>query len=354
VGGQEGQQVSIRQAIALLVERRDLTEDEAAAAMQELVDGTATPAQIGAFATALRMKGETAEELAGLVRVMRAALIPVEVGGDVVDTAGTGGDGTCTFNISTLAAIVAAGAGARVAKHGNRAASSACGSADLLEALGVAIDLPPAGVADCVANVGIGFMYAPLFHPALRHAVGPRRELGIRTVFNLLGPLLNPARARAQLLGVSVPEMAGTMAEALRRTGSLHALVVYGDDGVDELSLSAPSIVHEVVCGQVRRYDIRPEDFGLARAARAALQSDSVAASAERARAVLAGEPGPPRDVVLLNAAGTLLAADVAADFAEGIQAAAKSIDSGAAAERLEALRVRSQELKAQAQEVPA
>jgi anthranilate phosphoribosyltransferase len=346
--------VSIKQAIALLVERRDLTEDQAAAAMQELVDGAATPAQIGAFATALRMKGETAEELAGLVRVMRAALIPVEVGGDVVDTAGTGGDGACTFNISTVAAIVAAGAGARVAKHGNRAASSACGSADLLEGLGVAIDLPPAGVAECVARVGIGFMYAPLFHPALRHAIGPRRELGIRTVFNLLGPLLNPARAQAQILGVSVPELAGTMAEVLRRTGSRHALVVYGEDGVDELSLSARSVVYEVVKGEVRRYVVSPEDFGLARAPRDVLTSDSVAASAARAQAVLGGEPGPARDVVLLNAAGTLLAADVVGDLAAGIGAAAVSIDSGQAAGRLDALRSLSQELKARGEWVPA
>lgn len=346
--------MSIRQAIALLVERRDLTEEEAAAAMQELVDGAATPAQIGAFATALRMKGETAPELAGLVRVMRTALIPVEVGGDVVDTAGTGGDGACTFNISTVAAIVAAGAGARVAKHGNRAASSACGSADLLEGLGVVIDLPPAAVAECVESIGIGFMYAPLFHPALRHAVGPRRELGIRTVFNLLGPLLNPARAQAQILGVSVPELAGTMAEVLRRTGSRHALVVHGEDGVDELSLSAPSVVHEVVGGAVRQYVITPEQFGLERAPREEFVSDSVAASADRAQAVLGGERGPSRDVVLLNAAGTLLVADIVPDFPTGIKAAEQSIDSGAAARRLEALRTLSQELKARGEGVPA
>ncbi|HLH21009.1 MAG TPA: anthranilate phosphoribosyltransferase [Chloroflexota bacterium] len=346
--------MSIRQAIALLVEGQALTEEQAAAAMQELVDGTATPAQIGAFATALRMKGETAEELAGLVRVMRGALIPVEVDGSVVDTAGTGGDGACTFNISTVAAIVAAGAGARVAKHGNRAASSACGSADLLEGMGVVIDLPPAGVAECVATIGIGFMYAPLFHPALRHAVGPRRELGIRTVFNLLGPLLNPARAQAQILGVSVPEMAGTMAEVLRRTGSRHALVVYGEDGVDELSLSAPSVVHEVVDGTVRRYTVSPEDVGLGRAPREVLMTDSVAASAARAQAVLGGEHGPARDVVLLNAAGTLLAADLVADLREGIGVAAESIDSGAAASRLDALRALTQELKARAEGVPA
>jgi anthranilate phosphoribosyltransferase len=345
--------VSIRDAIALLVEGRNLTEEQAAAAMRELVEGAATPAQIGAFATALRMKGETAEELAGLTRVMRGALIPVEVEGDVVDTAGTGGDGACTFNISTVAAIVAAGAGARVAKHGNRAASSACGSADLLEALGVVIDLPPPDVAECVRCAGIGFMYAPLFHPALRHAVGPRRELGIRTVFNLLGPLLNPARARAQILGVSVPDMAATMAEVLRRTGSHHALVVYGEDGVDELSLSAPSVVHEVVGGEVRHYRLTPEELGLQRVDRAVLASESVAASVERATAVLGGEGGPAREVVLLNAAGTLLAADVVTSFREGVAVAARSIDSGAAAEKLEALRALSQRLKARAQEVP-
>jgi anthranilate phosphoribosyltransferase len=346
--------VSIRQAIALLVDGRDLSETEAAAAMQELVDGQATPAQIGAFAMALRMKGETAEELAGLVRVMRGALIPVEVDGDVVDTAGTGGDGACTFNISTVAAIVAAGAGASGATHGNRGGSCACGSADLLEGLGVVIDLPPAAVAECVATIGIGFMYAPQFHPALRHAIAPRRELGIRTVFNLLGPLLNPARAKSQILGVSVPEMAGTMAEVLRRTGSRHALVVYGEDGVDELSLSAPSVVHEVVNGEVRRYVVQPEDFGLVRTPREALMTDSVAASAARAQAVLGGEHGPGRDVVLLNAAGTLLAAEVVGDLAAGISAAAESLDSGAAAGRLEALRALSQELKARGEGVLA
>jgi anthranilate phosphoribosyltransferase len=344
--------VSIREAIALLVEGHSLSEDQAAAAMTELIEGAATPAQIGAFAAALRMKGETAEELAGLTRVMRGALIPVEVEGDVVDTAGTGGDGACTFNISTVAAIVAAGAGARVAKHGNRAASSACGSADLLEALGVVIDLPPGAVAECVRTVGIGFMFAPLFHPALRHAAGPRRELGIRTAFNLLGPLLNPAGARHQILGVSVPELAGTMAEVLRRTGSRHALVVHGEDGVDELSVSAPSVVYEVVDGQVRHYRLTPEELGLERVARSVLESDSVAASVARAQAVLGGERGPARDVVLLNAAGTLLAADVVADFKEGLQAAARSIDDGSAASKLEQLRTVSQRLKAAPQEV--
>jgi anthranilate phosphoribosyltransferase len=344
--------MSIREAIARLVERQHLTEEQAAAAMQEIVDGAATPAQIGAFVTALRLNGETAEELAGLTRVMRAALIPVEVEGDVVDTAGTGGDGASTFNISTVAALVAAGAGARVAKHGNRAASSACGSADLLEALGVVIDLPPAAVATCVREIGIGFMYAPLFHPALRHAVGPRRELGIRTVFNLLGPLLNPARARCQIMGVSVPEMAPTMAEVLRRTGSQRALVVYGEDGVDELSLSAPSVVHEVVAGAVRRYAITPEQFGFQRVDRALLRSGSVQESVDRAQGVLAGERGPARDVVLLNAAGTLLAAGCVADFHEGIEAAARSIDTGAAAAKLAALQQLSQQLRKQAEQV--
>ncbi len=338
--------VAIREAIARLVEGYNLSEQEAAAAMEEIAAGTATPAQIGAFVTALRMKGETAEELAGLTRVMRRVLIPVVVDGEVVDTAGTGGDRAGTINISTLAAIVAAGAGARVAKHGNRAASSACGSADLLEALGVAIDLPPEGVATCIREIGIGFMFAPLFHPALRHAVGPRRELGIRTVFNLLGPLLNPAGARAQLLGVSVPAVAGTMAEVLRRTGSRHALVVYGEDGLDELSLSAPSIVHEVVNGTVRQYRLTPEELGFARVAPEALRSHSLEESVALAERVLAGEPGPARDVVLLNAAATLLAADVVGTLDEGVRAAAASIDSGAARAKLDALREYSRRLK--------
>lgn len=341
--------MAIKEAIAQLVECRDLDENEAAAAMGDVVEGAATPAQIAAFATALRMKGETAAELAGLVRVMRRVLIPVHVDGDVVDTAGTGGDRTGTFNISTVSAIVAAGAGARVAKHGNRSASTACGSADLLEAAGVAIGLPPEGVAECIDRVGIGFMFAPLFHPALRHAVGPRREIGIRTVFNLLGPLLNPAGARAQLLGVSVPPLAQAMAEVLANTGSRHALVVYGEDGVDELSLSAPSVVHEAVAGTVRQYRLTPEELGLTRAPRERLQSASVAASVAMATDVLAGEPGPTRDVVLLNTAGTLLAADVVGDLEAGVRAAAESIDSGAARAKLDGLRELSQHLNAQA-----
>jgi anthranilate phosphoribosyltransferase len=250
-----------------------------------------------------------------------------------------------------VAALVAAGAGARVAKHGNRAASSACGSADLLEAMGVAIDLPPDAVAACVEQTGFGFMFAPLFHPALRYAVGPRREIGIRTVFNLLGPLLNPALARSQLLGVSVPGLAHTMAEVLLRTGSRHALVVHGEDGVDELSLSAPSVVHEVVGGEVRSYRLEPEQLQLQRADRAALQSDSLAASVRAAERVLGGDTGPARDVVLLNAAATLLAADVVSDLESGVRAARESLNSGAARGKLDALRTLSQELKQRAQE---
>ena len=338
---------TVRDAIARLAERRDLSEAEAAAAMEDIAEGVATPAQIGAFATALRMKGETAEELAGLTRTMRRRLVPVPVEGEVVDTAGTGGDGAHTFNVSTLAAIVAAAAGARVAKHGNRAASSACGSADLLEALGVAIDLPPADVATCIQQAGIGFMFAPLFHPALRHAVAPRREIGIRTVFNLLGPLLNPAGARHQLLGISVPALAATMAEALRRTGSRHVLVVYGEDGVDEVSLSGPTVVHELVAGEVRHYRIVPEEFGLARAPRGAVRVGSLEESVALARRVLAGERGPARDIVVLNAAATLLAADRATTLAEGVRRAEAALDSGAAAHCLEHLRALSQDLKA-------
>jgi anthranilate phosphoribosyltransferase len=346
--------VAIREAIARLVEGQHLSEREAEETMQEIVEGAATPAQIGALVMALRIHGETAEELAGFTRVMRRALIPVPIEGEVVDTAGTGGDGTGTFNISTVAAIVAAGAGARVAKHGNRAASSACGSADLLEALGVSIDLPPDGVARCVREAGIGFMFAPQFHPALRHAVGPRRELGIRTVFNVLGPLLNPAGARAQLLGVSVPQLAGTMAEVLRRTGTRHALVVYGEDGIDELSLSGPTVVHEVVGGEVRSYRLTPEEVGLERVPRELLRCESLNASVERGVGVLSGERGPARDVVLLNAAATLVAADVVSDLEAGMGAAAGAIDSGAARERLDHLRTLSQQLKLESAQASA
>ena len=242
--------MSIREAIAALVdERRDLTQAEAAAAMGEIFSGEATPAQLGAFLIALRLKGETVDEIAGMASVMREHALHVKVDGPLLDTCGTGGDGQGTFNVSTAAAFVAAGAGARIAKHGNRAMTSGSGSADVLEALGAKIDLSPEQVAECIERTGFGFMFAQVFHPAMKHAAGPRREIGVRTVFNILGPLTNPAGAQHQLLGVARPEIASTMAAALQRLDGKHVLVVHGCDGVDELSISGPSMVHELIDG---------------------------------------------------------------------------------------------------------
>jgi len=335
----------IREAIGALVNQgRDLREEEAAAVMSEIMSGEATPAQIGAFLIALRMKGETVEEIAGMAHVMRQHALRVEVEGALVDTCGTGGDALRlssgqaqgTFNVSTAAAFVAAGAGVRVAKHGNRAMSSACGSADVLEALGARIDLPPEQVAQCIREVGFGFMFAQLFHPAMKHVAGPRREIGVRTVFNILGPLTNPADAQAQVLGVARPELVPKMAAVLQRLGCSHALVVHGQDGLDELSLSGPSTVHELRAGEIRQYTVSPEEVGLKRVPLEALRGGCPAENAAALRAVLGGERGPLRDFVALNAAAALVAADAAAGLSEGIRLAKRSIDSGAASQRLD------------------
>lgn len=314
----------------------DLDEAATAAAMGEIMEGAATPAQIGAFVVALRSKGETAEEIAGLVRTMRSYAEKVPVEGPLLDTCGTGGDRSGTFNVSTAAAIVCAGAGVRVAKHGNRAASSRCGSADVLEALGVTIDLPPAGVARCIEAAGIGFCFAPIFHPAMRHAAVPRRELGIPTVFNFLGPLTNPAGATRQALGVSDPGMLGKMVDVLGRLGSEHVIGFRGRDGLDELSTSSPSDVVELAGGSIRRWILVPEDLGLPPAPPGALGGGTAAENAAIVRSVLAGEPGPRRDIVVLNAAAGLAAAEVAGDVSEGLDRAAEAIDSGASRAVLE------------------
>ena len=328
--------MTIREAIhAIVDQQRDLSEEEAAAAMREIMAGEATPAQIGAFLIALRMKGETVEEIAGMARVMRENALHVEVEGALLDTCGTGGDSSGTFNVSTAAAFVAAGAGVWVAKHGNRAMSSACGSADVLEALGAKIDLSPEQVSECIREAGIGFMFAQAFHPAMKHAAGPRREIGIRTVFNILGPLTNPAGATRQLLGVARPELAPKMAAVLLRLGSEHALVVHGEDGLDELSLSAESTVHEVRDGEVREYRVSPEQFGLRRAKPEEVKGGTAEENAAALRGVLTGKAGPLRDIVVLNAGAALLAADATAELGEGVRLAEKAIDSGAAAERL-------------------
>jgi anthranilate phosphoribosyltransferase len=338
--------MAIKEMIVRVVEGRSLRETEAAAAMIDVVEGLATPAQIAAFVVGLRMKGETAEEVAGLARIMRRYATRVEAGGDVVDIVGTGGDGAHTFNISTISAFVVAAAGARVAKHGNRGVTSACGSADILEALGVAIDLPPEGVARCVREVGFGFMFAPLYHPAMRHAVVPRREIGVRTVFNLLGPLTNPAGATAQVTGVAVPEVGPIIAEVLRLLGSRRALVVHGKDGVDELSIAAATRVYDVADGSVRDFEITPEEFGLRRAPADAVRGGTVEANLQLARAVLSGEAGPARDVVLLNAAAGLLVAGLVSDLGDGIRLAAEVIDSGKARAKLEEIRAVSSGLR--------
>jgi len=326
----------IREAIAALVDGRSLTEAEAAAVMEEIMSGEATPAQFGAFVTALRLKGETVDEIAGMARVMREKARRVHVEGVLLDTCGTGGDARGTFNVSTAAAFVAAGAGARVAKHGNRAMTSRCGSADVLEALGARIDLSPEQVKACLEETGVGFMFAPSFHPAMKFAAGPRREIGVRTVFNILGPLTNPAGAACQVLGVAEPSLAETMAQVLARLGSRRALVVHGRDGLDEMSISGPTLVCELVEGCVRQYEVTPKEVGLALYEAASVAGGTPEENAAALREVLAGRPGPQRDIVLLNAAAGLVALERAAALAEGVAQAAEAIDSGAARERLE------------------
>jgi anthranilate phosphoribosyltransferase len=325
-------------ALHELLSGQSLDEAEAAAAMTEIMEGAATPAQIAGFVVALRAKGETADELAGLVKSMRSYAQKVSVPGDVLDTCGTGGDRSGTFNVSTAAAIVCAGAGATVAKHGNRAASSRCGSADVLEALGVRLDLTPAGVAACISAARIGFCFAPIFHPAMRHAVGPRRELGIATIFNFLGPLTNPAGATRQALGVSDARMVDLMIEALDRLGSEHVIAFHGHGGIDELALSGPSQITELSSEGVRRYMLDPAELGLATAPIDDVAGGTAAENADMIRAVLAGEPGPRRDIVCLNSGAGLVAAGVATDFHDGIERAADAIDTGRAAAALDGL----------------
>lgn len=329
----------IRDAIdALVTHRRHLSEDEAAAVMTVIMDGEATPAQIGAFVTALRLKGETVDEIAGMARVMRAKALRVVVAGALVDTCGTGGDASGSFNVSTAAAFVAAGAGVRIAKHGNRAMSSASGSADVLEALGVRLDLSPEQVAACIEQAGIGFMFAQAFHPAMRHAAGPRREIGVRTIFNVLGPLTNPAGATAQVVGAPDVAVAEKLAGALGRLGARHALVVHGDDGLDELSISGPTTVYELLNGRVRMYRVTPEEVGLAVAPRAAIRGGTAAENAETMRALFKGADSSVRDFVLINAAAALVVGGVAPDLAAGVRQAATVIGSGAALAALDRL----------------
>lgn len=321
---------------ARLIAGHDLTQTETTRAMAAMMSGDASPVQMAGFLTALRAKGETAAELTGLVSTMRRLAVRVTVEQPTVDTCGTGGDRAGTFNISTVSAVVAAGAGAAVAKHGNRAASGRCGSADLLEAWGVAIDLPAEAVARCIDEIGIGFCYAPAYHPAMRHVMPTRRELRVPTAFNFLGPLTNPAGARHQTVGVNDPVMAERMAAVLAATGAVHALVFHGRDGLDELTTTGPSDVWEVRDGLVtsRRFD--PAVTGLARAQREDLAGGDVHENRAIADDVLAGKPGAARDVVLLGAGAALYAADRVDDIAAGVTAAADAVDSGAARRTLE------------------
>lgn len=342
----------IVEALKQVVEKRDLTEGEAAEVMAEIMEGKATDAQIAALLTALRMKGETEHEVSGFARTMRAKAAEVRPATHpLIDTCGTGGDLADTFNISTTAAFVVAGAGASIAKHGNRSVSSQCGSADVLEALGVAIDLAPAQVAKCIDDVGIGFLFAPMMHEAMRFAVGPRREMGIRTVFNILGPLTNPAQAGHQLVGVFSDELVEFVANVLARLGTRHALVVHGYPGMDELSTLGRTYVAEARPGVVRTYEVDPGEYGLGGATPEDIAGGDAEASAAITRAILDGEEGPRRDIVLLNAAAALVAGDIASDLGPGLEMAVKSIDTGAAAGKLEALMRLSRRLAAEGAE---
>jgi len=330
----------IQLSLQQLRDHRDLTREQARDVMDGVMRGEATPAQIGGFLIALRLKGETADEIAGFAEAMRAHVVPVRPErADLVDTAGTGGDGAHTLNISTAAALVAAAAGAAVAKHGNRAVSSSSGSADVLEALGFTLELAPEQIARSIDELGFGFMFAPTHHPAMRHAAPVRRELATRTVFNVLGPLTNPAGARAQVVGVYAPELVRTLSDVLARLGARRAFVVHGAAGIDELSPAGPNLVGEVVDGDVRERTIDPLDLGVPRCDPAELVGGTPAENAARIRAIFEGEEnGGARSAILLNAAGAIAAGGHAADLQEGLGYAREALDSGAAAERLDRL----------------
>jgi anthranilate phosphoribosyltransferase len=335
----------IQAALARVLDGHPLRREEAREVMEEIMRGEATPAQMGGFLVALRLKGETADEIAGCAEAMRAHALAVRPRrDDLVDTAGTGGDGGHTFNISTAAALVAAAAGAGVAKHGNRAVSSTSGSADVLEALGFELEQPPERIERSIDELGFGFLFAPSHHPAMRHAAPVRRELAARTVFNLLGPLTNPAGARAQVVGVYAPELAPTIADVLARLGARRAFVVHGAGGIDELSPAGPNLVCEVKGGKVERREVDPRDLGVPRCRPGDLRGGSPEDNAAVVREIFEGARSAKREAVLLNAAGAIAAAGRASDLADGYGLAAEAVDSGAAGERLEALIVFSRE----------
>ncbi len=331
-------------------QRQSLSREEARSVMSEILSGKCTDAQIAALLVALHMKGETVEEIVGFAEAIRAAAVPLELSRDstldvsgtgrdaLVDTCGTGGDASGTFNISTATALVVAGAGVRVAKHGNRSVTSKCGSADVMEALGVNITLPPSQLVACLEEVGIAFLFAPAMHSAMKHVQTARRELRLRTVFNLLGPLTNPARASAQVVGVYSADLVEKLAEALSMLGARRALVVHGADGLDEITITGPTRIGEVRDGQVRSYEVTPEEFGMQRASVEEISGGDAVENAAIVREVLAGKKSPRRDVVLLNSAAALVAAGKAEHLGDALPVAARSIDSGAAGKKLEAL----------------
>jgi anthranilate phosphoribosyltransferase len=343
----------MKETIAKVVKGTNLTETEMEQAMATIMDGEATPSQIGAFITALRLKGETVDEITGAAKAMRAKAMHIDLNNHLVnidrdeiniedetilDTCGTGGDGTRTFNVSTTTAFVAAGAGVRVAKHGNRAVSSSCGSADVLENLGVKLDLTSTDVERCIREIGIGFLYAPLFHGAMKHAAGPRREIGIRTIFNLLGPLTNPAGASAQVLGVYDPDLTEKMAYVLNKLGTREAFVVCGEGTFDEISICGPTKVSHLKGGKVSTFVMTPEEYGFIRATPAEIEGGNSRQNAQIVREILEGEEGPKRDMVILNAAAAFVAVGLDNDLKAGILRAEKAIDSGLAKNKLDQL----------------
>ena len=320
----------------MVINHIGLTEAETAECMQEIMEGKATDAQIGAFLAALRMKGETVEEITGAARIMRQKATAIQAPDKVLDTCGTGGDMAHTFNISTTTALVVAGAGIPVAKHGNRSVSSQSGSADVLEALGIKIDLPPEKVEKCLFETGFGFLFAPLFHPAMKYAISPRRELGVRTIFNILGPITNPAGAKRQILGVFAGKLTETLARVLGNLGAIDAMVVHGDDGLDEVSISGTTKVSRYKDDQVKNFSIEPEDFGIRRSSIEQIRGGSKEENAAITLSLLQGEKGPKRDIVLMNSALALVVSEKTDDFRTAFNLAADSIDSGRALKKLE------------------